>query len=375
MLPREPMSNLPYLKQILRYDMAYRLKVGRPLPDNITISITRACQSACLTCDCGFDTRKGLVKINEELSLDEWLQIIGNIDWKLAFLTISGGEPSMSRNLEAVALAFAEQTRPDFVTIPTNALTPDLVLSKVERILDKSPRETRWHINVSVDGIGEVHDHVRGVKGNFDKCLKTIDGLIALRSRYANLRVGVHTVVSTHTVNTIEETVNYFQEMPLDNQISEIAEERFELGTMGRHITPHKDYVRVIPFLKQALGSREEGRIRRSLRRSYYDFVGKWVQEPQRQHVPCMAGVASCHITEKGYLTCCCVRWVARGLIGNLREANYDTKRLWFTERAQKVRQSIKKQACACPLASAAYSSMLMSPRSLLRIAKDYALP
>jgi molybdenum cofactor biosynthesis enzyme MoaA len=84
-----------------------------------------------------------LVRISEELSLDEWLRIISHIDWKLAFLTISGGEPSMSRNLEAVALAFAEQTKPDFVTIPTNALTPNLVLSKIERILSKSPEETK----------------------------------------------------------------------------------------------------------------------------------------------------------------------------------------------------------------------------------------
>jgi len=325
-----------------------------------------------LTCDCGFDTRRGLVKINEELSLDEWLQMIRNIDWKLAFLTISGGEPSMSRNLEAVALAFAEQTKPDFVTIPTNALTPDLVLNKVERILEKSPKHTKWHINVSVDGIGEVHDHVRGVTGNFEKCLKTIDGLVTLRSRHPNLRVGVHTVVSTHTINTIEETVKYFQKKPLDNHISEIAEERFELGTMGRPITPLEKYVSAIPFLKQALGNREEGKVRPSLRKSYYDFVEKWTREPTKQHVPCMAGVASCHITEKGLLTSCCTRWTNRGLMGNLREADYDIRKLWFSSTADKIRQSIKRRECACPLASAAYSSLLMQPRSLMRISKEY---
>jgi MoaA/NifB/PqqE/SkfB family radical SAM enzyme len=366
------MIQLSYVKQIADYYLAYHYKITKPLPDNLTISITRACQSACLTCDCGFDTRRGLVKVSEELSLDEWLQIIGNIDWKLAFLTISGGEPSLSRNLEAVALAFAEQTRPNFVTIPTNALRPDLVLNKIQRILDKSPSETRWHVNVSVDGIGKVHDHVRGVEGNFEKCLKTIHGLIDLRARYPNLRVGVHTVVSTHTVDTVEDTVNYFRRMPLDNQISEIAEERAELGTMGREITPYQDYARILPFLKQALGRREEGRIRRALRHSYYDLVDRWVREPKRQHVPCMAGVASCHITEKGYLTSCCVRWVQRGLLGNLRDSNYEIKRIWLTERANAVRRIIKRQECACPLASAAYSSMLMSPRTLLQIIRDY---
>ena len=363
-----------YLRQVLRYDFIYYLGVGKPLPDNITISITRACQSACLTCDCGFDTRKGLIKVNEELSLNEWLKIIGNIDWKLAFLTISGGEPSMSRNLEPVALAFAEQTAPYFVTIPTNALTPPLVLEKVERILQKSPESVSWHVNVSVDGIGAVHDRVRGVRGNFEKCLKTINDLLMLRSRYPNLRVGVHTVVSTYTVDQIGDTVDFFKAMPLDNHISEIAEERFELGTMGRSITPYDQYSRIVPFLKEALGSREQGKLRRSLRRAYYDLVEKWTTQPSKQHLPCMAGVASCHITEKGLLTSCCTRWTNRGLMGNLREADYDIRKLWFTPQANKIRQSIKRQECACPLASAAYSSLLMQPRSLLRISKEYLL-
>ena len=363
---------LDYATNIVRFGLKHSLGICRPLPDNVTISITRACQSACLTCDCGFDTRKGLVKINEELSADEWLRIIGNIDWKLAFLTISGGEPSMSRNLETVALAFAEQTSPRFVTIPTNALTPNTVLDKMGRILQKSPEEVVWHINVSVDGVGPIHDHVRGVKGNFEKCLELIDGLLVLRDRHPNLRVGVHTVVSSYTVGSIVETVDFFRKLPLDNHISEIAEERFELGTMKRDITPYGKYAAVIPYLKGALGNREQGKVRRALRRVYYDFVGEWTRNPQVQHVPCMAGIASCHITEKGYLTCCCTRWTERGLIGDLRNADYSIKNLWFTDQAEKIRGSIRRQECACPLASAAYSSLLVNPTTLLRIVQNY---
>ena len=312
------------------------------------------------------------MRINEELSLDEWLRIVEKIDWKLSFLTISGGEPSMSRNLEAVALAFSEQARPRFVTIPTNALTPDLVLEKVARILQKSQDETLWHVNVSVDAIGARHDDVRGVKGNFQKCTQTLDGLLRLRERYSNLRVGVHTVVSTYTIDRIQETVDFFKKMELDNHISEIAEQRFELGTMGRDITPYKNYSTVVHFLKDALGTRKEGKARRSLRCAYYDFVANWTQEPARQHVPCMAGLASCHITEKGFLTSCCTRWVERGLMGDLRRANYDFRKIWSSEQAKKIRESIKRQGCACPLASAAYSSLLISPRTLFEITRSY---
>jgi MoaA/NifB/PqqE/SkfB family radical SAM enzyme len=311
------------------------------------------------------------VKLSEELSLDEWLRIIGNIDWKLTFLTISGGEPSMSRNLEPVALAFAKQTRPNFVTIPTNALAPEMVLEKVARIVQKAP-EIIWHINVSVDGIGPQHDYVRGVKGNFGKCLQTLQGLLKLRGKCPNLRVGVHTVVSSYSIGHVRETVEFFKKFPLDNHISEIAEERFELGTMGRNITPLQDYSNEIPSLKEALGNREEGKIRRSLRNAYYDFVSEWTRDPRKQHVRCMAGVASCHITEKGFVCSCCTRWIQRGLMGDLRRADYDLKRIWFSEQAQKVRASIKRGECACPLASAAYSSLLASPKTLLKIAAGY---
>jgi MoaA/NifB/PqqE/SkfB family radical SAM enzyme len=363
-----------YLGPILRYNFAYHLDIGRPLPDNLTISITRACQSACLTCDCGFDTRKGLVKIADELSLEEWLRIVGNIDWRLALLVISGGEPSISRNLEPVALAFAEQTRPSFVTIPTNALVTDTILGKVQRILQKSPEGVQWNINVSVDGIWALHDRVRGMRGNFEKCLKTLDGLLSLRERYPNLRVGVHTVVSTYTVDAIRETVEFFKAMPIDNHISEIAEERFELGTISRPITPYVRYSEVVPFLKEALGRREEGKVRRILRNAYYEFTGKWAHNPTRQYVPCMAGIASCHITEKGYLTSCCTRWTDEGLFGDLREADYSIKRLWFTHQADRIRRSIRAQECACPLASAAYSSLLVHPKTLVKILKDYVM-
>jgi hypothetical protein len=166
--------------------------------------------------------------------------------------------------------------------------------------------------------------------------------------------------------------MEYFKKMPVDNHISEIAEERVELNTIDRNITPYDKYSGIIPYLKEALGRREDGKIRRCLRRGYYDFVAKWATEPTRQHIPCMAGVASCHITEKGYLTCCCTRWTAKGLIGDLRKSDYDIKKLWFAPQAKTIRESIKHQECACPLASAAYSSLLMQPKTLTKIGIDY---
>jgi MoaA/NifB/PqqE/SkfB family radical SAM enzyme len=356
--------------------------LGRALPSNLTISITRACQSNCLTCDCGKDTREGRVDVRRELSVQEWKQIIAHMT-SPTFLTISGGEPFLSPKLKTVALDFAKYRTPKFVTIPTNGLNPRVILSKMKRILDVAQDVTAWperkanrviwYVNVSVDGIGQTHDQLRGITGNWDKAIETLENLLWLRKSYPNLRVGVHTV-STYNVGMIWKIMEYFKQYPLDNHIAEIAEQRYELGTMGRSITPCDRYGEVIPYLKEALGNRKDGRLRRALRLTYYDSTETWCQHQNRQPVPCMASISSCHITETGKLVSCCARWVQDGLMGDLREYEYDFRKAWFSPQADRVRASIKNQECACPLASAAYSSLLCSPRSLLKIAKEYVL-
>ena len=58
--------------------------------------------------------------------------------------------------------------------------------------------------------------------------------------------------------------------------------------------------------------------------------------------------------------------------MGNLRDTGYDFRRVWETTRADELRASIKRGECHCPLANAAYSSMLCDPPSLLRVARNF---
>jgi len=51
-------------------------------------------------------------------------------------------------------------------------------------------------INLSLDGIAEKHDIVRGVKGNFERAMRTYAGPKALKGRYKNFTLGMHTVIS-----------------------------------------------------------------------------------------------------------------------------------------------------------------------------------
>ena len=85
----------------------------------------------------------------------------------------------------------------------------------------------------------------------------------------------------------------------------------------------------------------------------------------QRQVIPCMAGVASAQIAPNGDVWTCCIRAEP---MGNLREAGFDLRRVWNSPRADELRGSIRRGECHCPLANAAYSSMLCDPPSLWHV-------
>jgi hypothetical protein len=54
--------------------------------------------------------------------------------------------------------------------------------------------------------------------------------------------------------------------------------------------------------------------------------------------------------------------------MGNLRETGFDFMKVWTSARADDMRGSIRRGECFCPLANAAYSSMLCDPSSLMRV-------
>src|SRR5439155_24173517 len=94
-------------------------------------------------------------------------------------------------------------------------------------------------INLSLHGLGENHDIVRGVKGNFERAMRTYAGLKALKGRYKNFTLGVHTVISNINVDEFANIYTFVRdELKPDSFISAIAEERVELDTVGMDITP-----------------------------------------------------------------------------------------------------------------------------------------
>ncbi len=344
----------------------YRLmrSTGWPhlLPLNLTVSVTYRCNSRCLTC-------RIYEKEARELSAEELDRVFASLGRTPYWFTMSGGEPFLRGDLPDICESAWRRNRPGIINIPTNGLLTDRVVSMVEEITRRCPG-TQIIINLSIDEIGEKHDRIRGVPGAYEKVTATYRGLRKLGA--PNLTLGVHTVISVHNVDRIPEIYGHVaRDLSPDSFITEIAEERVELGTVGAGITPDlESYGKAIDFLIDRIRHEEHSgisRVTQSFRVRYYELVKRFL-ESGKQEIPCYAGVASAQIAPDGDVWFCCIQ---ADPMGNLRDVDYDFGRIWFGEKAREARRRVASGACACPLANAGYTNMLMHVPTLTSVALD----
>jgi len=335
-------------------------KFGLPntLPVNLTVSVLYSCNSRCLTCNI-------YKKRVDNLTVAEYDKIFKSLGRAPFWFTISGGEPFLRKDIVDICQSAYENCRPGIINIPTNGILHRFIPERVERIVKSCP-DTQIIINLSLDEIGERHDEIRGYKNNYALALKTYHQLKSLE--YPNLTVGIHTVLSKYNVHHISHIYQELIQLEPDSYITEIAEERVELDTVGLDIAPsYDDYAQAVDFLSKEIEKKSFSgisKVTQAFRLEYYRLVKQTLLK-KTQVIPCYAGWASAQIAPDGDVWTCCVRAES---MGNLREYNYDFKKVWSTPKARQLRASIRNKECYCPLANASYTNMLCSGGTLAKV-------
>jgi MoaA/NifB/PqqE/SkfB family radical SAM enzyme len=356
---------LELLPKLPLYWSFYHLGWPRMLPFSLVISVSFRCNSKCRTCDVWR-------KASDDMTVEEWHKIFANLGRAPFYLTFTGGEPFLRADLHELVMAGAELCQPGVITIPTNGLLTRRILDHVDQIC-AAANHTQVGINLSLDGIGQEHDEIRQVPGNWERAMETWQGLKGLQERHQNLVLSVHTVVSKFNTRRIRDIVEGLEFLEPDSYITEVAEERVELDTVGWDITPPpEEYAPIADYLSaraEADPASGLARVTQAFRASYYQLAKRVLQE-QTQVIPCQAGWASGHIAPNGDVWTCCIRAEA---VGNLRQAGYDLRSVWFERvgELRRLRRSIAARECACPMANASYTNMLLHAPTLARVARQ----
>ncbi|MBP5678232.1 MAG: radical SAM protein [Bacilli bacterium] len=151
--------------------------IKHPRLSNLFLEVTLRCNAKCEHCgsSCGYDIPKD--EITAEELKKTLLEIHNYYGAQNVFLTVTGGEPLMRKDLfdimkYAVGLGF-------HWGMTTNGMLID------EEIIEKYRETNMESISISLDGLKETHESFRRVPGSFDKIMHAIDllkGLETLRS-------------------------------------------------------------------------------------------------------------------------------------------------------------------------------------------------
>jgi len=362
-----------HIPQLLIRPILFRLDRARGYvsaftkPLTVTYSLTAECQSNCKTCNIGRKYRQNPKRMEKDLTLDEIEEIFKSVG-KIYFFNVSGGEPFLRKDLPRVIQLACKYLRPGIIHIPTNAIASeairDLTRECLEAVNVYDPK-TPFTVKPSIDGVGEIHDIIRGVKGNFKRLEKTIGYLKELERVYPNFHLELGTVISRFNVNYLPEIEDYVHSVGVQSYRNEIAENRTEFFNLEDDIAPDADtYERLIrgfssKILDNISRKRSLTRLTEAFRLTYYDLAVKILRD-KRQVIPCYAGISNIHINYDGEVWPCCVLGYSMPM-GSLREKAYDFNKIWHSDQANQVRKYIRDGNCACPLANQAYFNILCS--------------
>lgn len=156
--------------------------IRRPSGPVVIWNILRKCNLACRMCYANSYNKD----FEGELSLEECLKNIDELKKaSVPALILSGGEPLLHPHFFEIAEHAKKQRF--YLSLSTNGI---LITREVASRLKEMGFD---YVGVSLDGIGKVHDYIRGEKGAFDQSLTGIRHAIE-----HGLKVGIRTTL-THT--------------------------------------------------------------------------------------------------------------------------------------------------------------------------------
>jgi len=373
-----------YMMELFPKTVNYKLarhNLLKPVnPITFTFAVTYKCQSRCKTCNIWTIYRRDPQKRKDELTIQEIEQIFKSLG-HVYFFNVSGGEPFLRKDLSEVISLAIEYLTPNIIHIPTNALKPEVIEREVEKMLihmDQIKYKVPFSVKPSMDGIGEEHDRIRGVKGNFDKLLDTVERLKALQKAFPFFHIELGTVISNENIDKIDEISQFAHSLGVESYRNEIAEQRSEFLNIGDPITPNaKEYIETIKIFSSRIrenldGKRQLTKVTESLRLVYYDIAIRVLKE-NRQVIPCYAGISNVQMNPYGDIWPCCVLGYDQSM-GNVRDYGYDFQKVFHSTKAAEVRSYIKNGNCACPLANQAYSNILCHFPSMVKFGKNILL-
>jgi radical SAM protein with 4Fe4S-binding SPASM domain len=205
---------------------------------NAIIFVTYRCMSRCMTCNIWQKTQDRTSEFKQmELAAPRWNQIIDRLyQAGISSVEIFGGDALLRKDVAYSMIKRCTQLGMH-TFFPTNAMLLDR--ETVQQLVSAG----LGTIYFSLDGIEELHDHIRGVHQGYTMMQEAIWNVYHARSTWGHKkpRIGIITTVSRTNVEEIANIISTLENFPLDFVELQIAGEVVQsdiLSSVIENITP-----------------------------------------------------------------------------------------------------------------------------------------
>lgn len=322
---------------------------------------TTRCNLACKHCFYHEELNKDK---SDELSLPE-LEKISRSLGQLLYVNITGGEPFVRKDLLETMGIFYKNCAPRKFTITTNGYYLEDVIHFAQNV-NAFPKSL-VEINISMDGLQEEHDNIRGSQGIFKKALETYEALQPIKASSKNLRVGFITTAMRDNIKSLESTFDFLAGLKPDwlslNLIRGGPKEPVQKGIS------YEDYEKSLHHIRSLGAVRKENTLigkLRSAKSRYMEDLRKTIYQENRFVIPCTAGDRIGVLYSNGDVAPC---ELLNDRLGNIRTYDYSFRKLWTTQHADSIRKWVVGTKCFCTHECFLTASIAFSPLQLAKVA------
>lgn len=160
-------------------------------PIDAVVAVTYRCQARCRMCS--------IWQIKEHNDVPP--SVYKKLPQTLDDVNISGGEPFLRKDLAEIVATVHGRVPHARMVVSTNAF---LGKSLIPRALELREIKRDIGFGISVDGVEEMHDFVRGIDGGFDKVVAVVKGLKAEGVKNIRIAFTLTTENADHMIKVYE---------------------------------------------------------------------------------------------------------------------------------------------------------------------------
>lgn len=307
------------------------------LPIDAVIAVTYGCDSRCNMCN--------IWKLapGTELAPGEYRRLPRT----LRDVNITGGEPFLRGDIVELVRVIYEHCRHPRIVVSTNGFQRRRIIHAAPELM-KIGR--RVGLAVSIDGIGEVHDRIRGVTGGFDKALETLKQLKQIG--YRNVRVAF--TAQSDNVEHLGAVYDLSRQFGYQFTTSVAQNSEFYFSTEDNQRVAPAALERELQYVirKELLSFSPK----RWLRAYFYAGVVRYNMHGERA-LGCRAGRDSFFMDPAGKIYPCLTM---NREIGDITQHSFDE--IWRGDGARRVRGAVDACREPCWMICTARTSMLRNP-------------